>query len=240
MSKKILLTENYAKIVKKGLLLPVKDLIKYYTTITVKHLPNNPDLFLELKNVINELIEWHLSWAKSDESFIPLSTFGISGSANRAFFENHLKIIEDIERQKKIEMTECILEKIQLFKKNIEQRINERPEPVNNELKTDYSEIQLTNFFDELNQSKKRIDKERKTDFIQLFRNENLCGWDPIKWEGSNPELATLIYKMVGKTPEPAIVNRYFNPKKEYDTHSHSGKRKENHVITTVFNKFLR
>ncbi|MCK9639988.1 MAG: hypothetical protein M0R39_08775 [Prolixibacteraceae bacterium] len=61
---KILLSKNYRTIVLKGLLLPEKDVIKYYTKITTKHLSINPDLFKELKNVISEYIEWYKAQAR--------------------------------------------------------------------------------------------------------------------------------------------------------------------------------
>ena len=116
---------------------------------------------------------------------------------------------------------------------------NDETEPEINELKTDYLADNLTKLFDGFNKSKKRIDNDRKADFIKLFQDENLVDWKPIEWEGSNPELATLIFKLTGQSPVPLKVNRYFKTKYKYDTNNQSGKRKENAQIATIFNKTM-
>lgn len=114
------------------------------------------------------------------------------------------------------------------------------PEQENNILKSKYLPEQLTNIFDGLNKEKTRIDPNRKADFIKLFMEANLSKWKHIKWNGSNPELATLVFKLSGSDPIPSIVNTYFDPKNEYDSHSHSGKRIENHAIKQIINNCIR
>jgi len=132
-----------------------------------------------------------------------------------------------------------------LFKELLEQKLNVntdiQSDRLINELKTDYSGTQLSSLFDGINESKERIDKERKSDYIKLFQDENLYGWKPIKWKGSNPELATLILKLTGKDPKPSLANRYFEPDCKYDSHSHSGKgnRTDNPKIAAIFNKII-
>lgn len=119
-----------------------------------------------------------------------------------------------------------------------QQKITES-EPKNNELKTDYLADNLTKLFDGLNESKKRIDNDRKADFIKLFQDKYLTDWKHIEWEGSNPELATLIFKLTGQSPVPLKVKRYFKTKCKYDTNNQSGKRKENAQIATIFNRTM-
>lgn len=108
-----------------------------------------------------------------------------------------------------------------------------------NELTTKYNVEQLGNLFDSLNTEKARIDIERRADFIELFMDANLNNWKVIVWYSSNPELATLIFKLTGIEPKPTLVNKYFDPKSDYDSHSHSGKRKENHAITMIVKKSI-
>ena len=94
---------------------------------------------------------------------------------------------------------------------------------------------QLKKIFDNLNNKKKRIEVKRKNDFVKLFLDENVVDWKRIKWEGSNPELATLILKLTGKDPIPSLVNKYFEPKVKYKSNSYK-RRQENHAIKTIIN----
>jgi hypothetical protein len=68
-----------------------------------------------------------------------------------------------------------------------------------------------------------------ETDFLKAFQ---VGTFDclPIQWNGSNPELATLILRLTGINPTPSIVNLYFKPKKAYDSHSKRG-TPDNHKI---------
>ncbi|MDP3643139.1 MAG: hypothetical protein Q8S54_08110 [Bacteroidota bacterium] len=113
------------------------------------------------------------------------------------------------------------------------------PEQEKNILKSKYSLEQLTNIFDGLNKGKTRIDPNRKADFIKLFMDANFSKWKPIKWTGSNPELATMVFKLTGSDPKPSLVNKYFDPKSTYDSHSYIG-RIENHAIKQIIKNCIR
>lgn len=101
-------------------------------------------------------------------------------------------------------------------------------------LESEYLPERLGNIFDSLNKDKQRIDPKRKADFISIFQGTELENWKPVKWTGSNPELATLIFKLTEIEPIPSIVNTFFDPKNTYDSHSHGGKRNENHAIKLI------
>lgn len=104
--------------------------------------------------------------------------------------------------------------------------------------KTKYNQAPLGKIFDGLNNEKLRISPKRRADFINLFQGKELNNWKRIKWTGSNPELATLIFKLTGKDPKPALVNNYFDPKNNYDSNSHGGARTENHVIKQIIKNY--
>lgn len=107
-----------------------------------------------------------------------------------------------------------------------------------NELKTTFSKKQLDMLFDNLNCGKTRIDPKQKTDFTNLFFESELHNLKIIEWKGSNPELATLIYKLTKKF-EPKLVNEYFKTDNKYDSNSHSGNRKENTTIKKIIKKSI-
>ena len=127
---KILLSKDYYKIVLDALLLPAKDVDKYYYNIIEEWYIDNPDLFTELKEQLNEWIEWYkkqvhggkvpvkmedgttrwldrnqtgevddegnLTWHDLEENQILLLPLLSERNkrVNRAFFENHIKIID--------------------------------------------------------------------------------------------------------------------------------------------------
>ena len=95
---KKLLSNEVNHIVLRSFTIPEMDHLDYYSNIVEEHISNDFRIIEKLKYSISLLIDWHLSHAKSDESFVPLSEFGIQGSANMAYFERVLKIIEDIEK----------------------------------------------------------------------------------------------------------------------------------------------
>jgi hypothetical protein len=58
-----------------------------------------------------------------------------------------------------------------------------------------------------------------ETNFVVTFQAGALPkGWIPVKWTGSNPELATLINQLTGLQPVPLLVNKYFIPDTKYDS----------------------
>ncbi len=148
MGKKLLLSEDYFKIVLKCFLKPKTDWIKYYTNVKVKHLAQNPDLFTALKDKVNEYIEWYkgqviggsvpvempdgsvkcfdrnqtwesdgdgdyTKWVKHDllehRIFLLHPTAEKNVRVNKSFFEDHLRILEEIEMKEKLRKLEVEL-----------------------------------------------------------------------------------------------------------------------------------
>ena len=114
MGKK-LLTYDIDKIVLKSFTIQEIDHFDYYSNIIEEHSSNDVRIIEKLKNSINGFIDLYLSKSKSDKSCVPLSEFGIPFSYNMAYYERVLKIIEDIESQKKIEMIDYLIDRTSKF-----------------------------------------------------------------------------------------------------------------------------
>lgn len=220
MSNIFLKPKDYGRIVRDGLLLPKRFWINHYTHEIVNNLPDNPDMFTELKIVLNELIEWYkgqvrggtvptkmpdgtikyfdrnqtwesdgdgdfTKWVKHDlyenEIFLlPINseiTLGKNVKVNKAYFENHLRIIEDIERKEKLSY---ILERI---KTNIENH-KDNTKPSSTDLKkvmsipTKATKDEILNFWFKLQGNKEKGDPywESEQD-IEHFVYQNFEGF---------------------------------------------------------------
>jgi hypothetical protein len=127
MGKK-LLSKDYDRFVFETFELRGIDFYKHYYNVVKDNISDNSDVFQELISAVNRWIEWYKDRVNRgallvDENgrimkdkyttFIPLfPEYGIFRSVDLAFFENHLRIIEDIERQEKQEIKISILERI--------------------------------------------------------------------------------------------------------------------------------
>lgn len=102
-----------------------------------------------------------------------------------------------------------------------------------------YTPDKLKILFAKLKDAGNLIDKSvTEKNFVATFQAGTLPdGWQKLKWIGSNPELATLVFLLTDrKTPTESIVNRYFNPQSgEYKSNSHRG-RTNNHRIKSIVN----
>lgn len=63
-----------------------------------------------------------------------------------------------------------------------------------------------------------------ESNFLDTFKEAPLpSSWQPLQWNGSNPELATLVYRLTGKKPIPSLINVYFKTKTKYLNASSKG-----------------
>ena len=187
MAKK-LLSKDYYKIVIDALLLPEKDVDKYYYNIVEEWHNDNPDLFTELKEVLNEWIEWYkgqarggtvptempdgtikyfdrnqifshdegedyTKWVKHDLYehkifLLPLTSLK-NVKVNKAYFENHLRIIESIEsieREKELAKIDKQLYVLDKISNMINEKLNNTILP--SRLQTNLTETQRSKLFD--------------------------------------------------------------------------------------------
>lgn len=78
-----------------------------------------------------------------------------------------------------------------------------------------------------------------ETNFIKTFQAESLPdNWQRLKWTGSNPELATMVYMLTGEKPVPSMVTKYFEPKFKYT--NASSKRTNNERVTKIITAALK
>ena len=142
---------EYNKIVFNTFQLPESDFFKYYSQVVVDHLADNPDLFDELKLAINRRIEWlrgmhpidytQQYWSVDEDgnkTLIPLrklyeefddvsyplpSELGIRRKINKSFFDEQIRIIKEIEKQKNLDIIKHRLEA--LIKSEQEKKISD-------------------------------------------------------------------------------------------------------------------
>lgn len=115
----------------------------------------------------------------------------------------------------------------QKIEQNLKQN-NNSTQPIGLQCKPEFSEADLKFIFSRL---EGKLDKSvTETNFIKAFQAGAI---DPeIHWIGSNPELATLIYKLTGLKPIPSIVEPIFKTKYKYDNNSAS--RTDNKLIEQI------
>lgn len=69
--------------------------------------------------------------------------------------------------------------------------------------------------------------------FVATFQAVTLPkGWNPVKWTGSNPELATLVNQLTGETPVPTLVTKYFIPNSKYE--NVNSRRRNEQIIEMI------
>jgi hypothetical protein len=202
MEKK-LLSEDCNRLVLESFNQPDVDHSEYYQNIIDEHFTTDENIIEKLKLAVNRWKEYYktevdkftigTNWnkkakawdivAEKDRYTIEILLFekwNIQRKVNLAFFENHLRIIEDIERQrnfKKLEIGSYILERI---KTNIENLIDNR-KPSTKGFQSSLTDLQIQTLFDLLKGS--YIDKNTNPDhFKAIFKNELLpAGFIPIK-----------------------------------------------------------
>jgi hypothetical protein len=83
-----------------------------------------------------------------------------------------------------------------------------------------------------------KIEASDETNFVTCLQPGKLLHWKPIAWKGSNPELATLIYKLTEIKPTPSIINSLFHPRTKFD--SQSALRFDNKKIVALVDAALK
>jgi len=102
-------------------------------------------------------------------------------------------------------------------------------------LKEIYSQNSLKLFTTDLVNCRSIKNTDNKN-FLSVFNHEAVFSGIPVKWNGSNPELATLIFRLTGKDPIPSLVNLYFDPINKYD--SNSKRIKNDKIKQLIKNRF--
>jgi hypothetical protein len=138
MGKK-LLTEDCNRIVLKSFNLPDDDHFEYYENIIDEQFNNDEKIIEKLKSALTRWIEWYKAevnklavridsngkiWTEKDRyaTHIPLfPAWGIKRSEDLTFYENQMRILEEIERQNKLGIKINILERISA---NLEKQID--------------------------------------------------------------------------------------------------------------------
>lgn len=230
---KRLLSKDYYQIVIDALLLPEKDVDKYYYNIVEKRLNDNPDLFTELKEVLNDWIEWYkgqarggtfpaeipdgtikyfdrnqtwesdededyTKWVKHDlyeqKISLPLTT-PLTVWVNKAYFENHLTIIESIEREKKIKKLEIESNFLERIMTNLENVIQSRAVSIP-QLTTDLTADQIIKLYKLLVKGEFIPETPDKDCFNWAFGNPDEKQpeqWQPIMWNKNKQLLRELL-----------------------------------------------
>lgn len=245
MAKK-LLSKDYYKIVIDALLLPEKDVDKYYYNIVEEWHNDNPDLFTELKEVLNEWIEWYkgqarggtvptempdgtikyfdrnqifshdegedyTKWVKHDLYehkifLLPLTSLK-NVKVNKAYFENHLRIIESIEsieREKELAKIDKQLYVLDKISNMINEKLNNTILP--SRLQTNLTETQRSKLFDLLVKDDFIPDNTDPECFKWVFGDPKQPGqWQPIAWKPTKQGLRDLLTPILGTITEQHI-----------------------------------